>query len=540
MGYGLVVASLMNRTLGFGPKQEWFAPHLFLLGLTTLTGLGLLANFWMPMTHFPGLLTLPCGLLAFAALRRRVAAKRQTLISVWFATALVMLIVPLHQFSHDAGLYHLQFMQWIAERPVFLGLGHLQTRFGFDSSWLLFVSTQRNDAIGELLQMPSPWAHYVAMELMIRALLFWWAALGVYKAISEHSVKDGAVPLYLSVALILSVYLWRMKETSTDVAPNIVAIAAWLSAFQAWFEVKGQKPSEGLQSFLAMLYALTFVMISKLSVLPIVLLAIPLWWRVRPSLKVIFYPAVALMAIVALWLIRNLIISGCLVYPAVATCLPVPWSIGVKQAAFEAWDIITFARLNGVSTDHSVRDYVTNFSFHWLQLWMPSYVKTFYFRTACIGVVLGVLASLFWWRNTLPKDLKHFFSTSIVVAALGFIYWLVLGPDPRFSWVFLFIICTSVLTIGFSKAPKASGVARVAIWSHGSGRAITYVACVGLFCLAVLFAPNFAFEHDFHTEYMRQAYRGVDFWVTSGGVGLCGDKIPCATSIHNGLDWIVR
>ncbi len=539
IGWGLLVAPLVDFSLKDDSSRLWIAPHLFLLGLLTLTGLALFINFWFPLTHQIGLLTLPIGLCAFVFLKRRISHLKFTAYAVWFASAWVLLALPFQQFSGDAGLYHLQFMQWIAEKPVFLGLAHLQTRFGFDSSWLMFVSMLRVDWLGLLLPVQSPWGHYIVAELIIRAFLYWWVALSICSAVLGEDKRAGTLPLYISLILILTIYFWRMKETSTDVAPNIIAVAAWLCAFQAWFDTRVQSEFERLRTFLVMLCALTFVVISKLSVLPIALMVLPLWWRVRPPLKRVALIVAALAVIVMLWLTRNFLLSGCLIYPAVVTCVDVPWALGVKQAAFETWDIITFARLNGVSQDHSVRDYVTNFSFHWLQLWIPSYVKTFYFRTAIIGILLGIIAAGVGFRNRLPRDLTTFLGVSMIVSAMGYVYWIVLGPDPRFSWVFLFLICLSVMTYGFSKMSAVPSVWRISLNASRSKLCIRYLAvCMPL--LAFLMPMEFSFAHDFTTEYEKRDYQGQVFWVTTGGSYLCGDKIPCTTSIHNGLGWIVR
>lgn len=541
MGWGLAVTGLVDRSIAPHLRGVWIAPHLFVLGLVTVTALGMLANFWLPMTENAGLLTLILGLASFLLQWRRISNPATVLMTLWLAIAWVWLVLPFEQFSFDAGLYHLQFMQWIASEPVFSGLAQLQTRFGFDSSWLLFVATQRINLVDLTGLDVSPWVHYVSVEIMLRALLFWWSALAIRRAILDKDSHSGTVWLHVSLVLMLSIYLWRMKETSTDVAPNVMCVAAWLCGYQAWVGDRMRDATLVLRSFVVMLFALTFVIVSKLSVLPMVLLVIPVWWHLRATLKSLLLPVALLSGMVLLWVVRNFIISGCFVYPAAITCTTVPWSLGAKQAAFEAWDITTFARLYDVSPNKLVRDYVTNFSLNWLSLWAPNFARTFYFRAPVAGVVVGLAAGLCFYRRRLPMELSSYLQVSIVLGIFGFCYWLVLGPDPRFSWAFPFIICLSVMTLGLARVPVTYLTALRGRVAHklNLGKSLS-VVCILVLMLTILKTSNFSFAQDFKTEYAREEYLGRTFWLMTGGIGLCGDKIPCTTHFHDGLVWVIR
>lgn len=541
LGWGLVAATLAERFSRSDRRDAWFAPHLFLLGLAFLTALGLLANFWVPITPYAGMLTLPLGLLVVVLQRRRIASFGNVLLTIWLAVAWVWLVLPFEQFSFDAGLYHLQYMQWMAQRPVFPGLAQLQTRFGFDSSWLLFVATQRIDLESLFGISVSPWLHYVSAELMFRALLFWWAALAIKAAVSDKGRPTGVVTLYVVLVLMLSVFLWRMKETSTDVAPNVVAIAIWLCGFEAWMVARAQQSVLAVRSFTAMMGSLAFVVVSKLSVLPIALLALPVWWVVRPRLREIAFPLALFGLMLLCWLIRNVILTGCLVYPAAVTCTSLPWSLGAKQAAFEAWDITTFARLYGQTSTDALRDYVTHFSLDALLLWAPKFFKSFYFRAPVAGVGVGLLAWGLFRRSKIAADLSGYLGVSLMIALLGFSYWLILGPDPRFSWVFSFIGAVSVMVLGLARLPTARFESCLGRWSSTRyARLVPPVLCAGVLCVTLLRPPGFSFDYDLQTAFVQEPYAGQLFWRATGGIGLCGDKIPCATYFHDGLVWIVR
>ena len=541
LGWGLLAAGLAERFGRLDNRDAWFAPHLFLLGLTSLTALGLLANFWIPITNQAGALTMPLGLLVVVLQRRRIATLGMVLLALWFAVAWVWLILPFEQFSFDAGLYHLQYMQWMAQRPVFPGLAQLQTRFGFDSSWLLFVATQRIDLDALFGLNVSPWLHYVVAELMLRALLFWWAALAIKAAVSGKDRPAGEVTLYVVLVLMLSMFMWRMKETSTDVAPNVVALAVWLCGFESWMAARAQQSTQAVRSFSAMMCSSAFVVVSKLSVLPILLLLLPVGWVVRPRLREIAVPLALFGLMLSLWLIRNVVLTGCLVYPAAATCTSLPWSLGAKQAAFEAWDITTFARLYGNTSTDALRAYVTHFSWDALALWAPKFFKSFYFRLPAAGCVVGLLAWVFFRRFKIAAGLSGYLGLSLLVGALGFGYWLVLGPDPRFSWAFSFIATLSVMVFGLARLPTATFESCLGRWpSMRYARLVLPGLCVGVLCLTLLRPPNFFFDYDLQTEFVQEPYAGQLFWRATGGIGLCGDKIPCATYFHDGLKWIVR
>ena len=522
---GLITASLIGwgclaqvLLVQFNPDKKIDPPHALMAGLFVITLLGLIANFWTSLTVYAGLYTILPGFVLLFLYRNMLAAAKSTWIAAVAAMAWVVWGLPYDSLFNDAGLYHLQFEQWIAHSPILWGLANVQTRFGFDSTWLIFVSAVRVD----LGPSVSPWMHAIAADMAIRAFLFWWLIVGFGGALKLQDPLGKA--FYGSGFIFLSLFLWRMREAGTDNPANLIAIAIFLMLYESYrfhdrFEV---------QRAIAAICGVALLVTSKLSILPLALLAAPIIFSAQLSWKQFFVICLTASLLVVAWIIRNFVLTGCLVYPAAITCMDVPWGLGAEMARSEAWSVTAFARTHmgpGIILQRSMES-VTNFSFEWFLEWLKHFPHTYYFRVTLSAISVGVIGWVLWGRKQAQR-LNAWLWLPLVVSFLAFLYWLILGPDPRFAWAIFYIVSVVSVSLIWGKTTSAAGSL--------DARSVNIFVCMLIAAVGLLIGvyQNNSIDSYRFTRYALTPfeYEGVTFYL--GETDHCGEQLLCVGNAKN-------
>lgn len=521
IGWGGWGVSLLSgfRSQPEGGRQ---LPYLLLIGLFFVTLQGLVVNFWLPLTAYAGVYSLSAGLVLLFCYRKCLVAQGLQWSLLVAAVVWVAWGLPFDSLFNDAGGYHLQFEQWIAHSRLLWGLANIQTRFGFDSTWLIFVSATRIDLSPTL----SPWMHAIAADMMIRAFVFWWLLIGFNTSLKSGD-RFGQV-FYGFGFLLLSVLLWRMREAGTDNPANLIAIGLWLIAYEAW---QGRGRSLSIQQGIAAIASVALVCTSKLSILPLTLLVVPVLLVLRTYWKQLVPVAIAAFALIGCWIFRNFVLTGCFIYPAALTCVDVPWGLGAEVAKVETWNVTAFARTHmgpGIILKRSMES-VTNFSFEWLGEWLKHFPSTYYFRVTVVAFFLGLTGWLVWGRRQRGESWAGFLLFSVMVVGVEFVYWLLLGPDPRFAWSMFYIASVASICWIWGRFGKVRTFDAEVV---RAGVVPSLVIVMGLLVGAIHQNPIDPYKFS-HYEWTSFKYRDVEFYF--GPNGDCGERMPCVVGPGNVL-----
>jgi hypothetical protein len=174
-----------------------------------------------------------------------------------------------------------------------------------------------------------------------------------------------------------------------------------------------------------------------------------------------------------LWLGRNFILTGCIIYPVDVTCTTVPWGVGAANAKFMAAVITGWAREPGPEA----LNYADLLNTAWIPEWV---LRKKFFVGAAVAAGFVFLSfffvALFVARRDRSYDCgnaRQLVCASIVCAAIGLILWFLKMPEPRFSWVFFAILGAALVFQGVrmcDRAPPKIGfmpvrAKRCIIWS---------------------------------------------------------------------------
>ncbi len=334
------------------------------------------------------------------------------------ATALWTLRGPGH---YDTGLYHAQAIRWIEEYGVVPGLGNLHMRFAYNSAFMCL------QALFSLQWLVGRSLHTVNG--------FCCALMAVY-AVTTVRVRsrEGAWRtsdwLKCATLLYIATVRWDISSPCTDIWAMLLVLyvcTKWCEFTEAGITDIEPWCCICLLSF----YALTV----KLSVAPFVMLTLwPLYCLIRERRgREIWKNVVGGLLIVLPYLIRNVIISGYLVYPyAQLDLFPVDWKMDPDVAVEDSLWIRAFGR-----GYNNLEDYYAAPVFRWIPHWFCG--QSVGNRIlVLVGAVCACVLLVRLWRYIRAKRFRETVFVTTILLCLFF--WLAAAPLLRYGIAWLFIV----------------------------------------------------------------------------------------------------
>lgn len=354
------------------------------------------------------------------------------LMGVLFLALLALAISSYYPNHFDSGLYHVQSIKWINEYKVVPGLGNIHGRFGFNPSIFLLTAL-------------TSWGDWLKQELYTINFLTFLVMMIYLGKLFLMENKGEKLSLWSLFLLLSGIIMIRAKGLSTP-SPDFIFIALSFFVFIRFLELirKGHKIKTG--TYLVLIWSIAFILTVKLSAIPLAILGIMLWYQFSKQESYNFLKLFLGGIIILLpWLIRNVIITGWLVYPFPALDLfSFDWKIPLEDVIIEKKIITGFARtfISGeelVAADLSLRD--------WFPLWWNriGLLQKAVFSLSLIAPVFLML------KYILSSKRKDFYGPKFnlfgicFTAFAGVLFWLIMAPNWRFGVPFLIFAAASPL-----------------------------------------------------------------------------------------------
>lgn len=474
---GLPVAVLIRRRFGTVASIRiglWWGLAVAVLVLLAL-------NFFVPLrssTAVVSALAISAVTAALAGgiallLQRRPSRDRASsrrLFPLWSLIMLGALALSLIPLAHatfgaanqwDAGLYHLNTIQYASEYRVIPGLANLHDRFGVTNSQHLLTALLTNSGWG-----------IDAFRLQVGFFVFLFGLDLALRVVDSRTgaPRVGTIVMLLSAFGLIPFLLSNPDELITSPTPDSVAMLITI--------VGAAYLADGLTSRATALASTGIVVLAiaasvrtqlwAFAVIAAVVTVICL----RRGKQGFRRPAVITMAagvvsggLLVATQVRDAIQSGWLLFPLDLLPLPVDWK-AYDPAASRLW-IVSWARTPGAAPE----EVMGNWS--WVGGWATRSMGDW-----AIQLALGLLAlaTTVWLLRARGAHGQGKADTSpsaalwlLIPAVLAVGLWFLSAPDPRFAWgqlVLLGAIPAAVALAGtfWSKAvPIAGGIAVLAI-----------------------------------------------------------------------------
>ncbi len=311
----------------------------------------------------------------------------------------------------DAFFYHQQNIRWNEEFSAVPGLANLEDRFGFNSNYLLLSALfSFRFLFGE------------AMYCLQTTVVIWAMAWILYEiARSRFEIKRVLLLFFFMLFFFIQAYT-ILTTTSTDIVPNII-----IFCFFARFILYPQSLS---RSNLYIMLVPVMLITLKVSVAPILIISVFALYHLIRNKDYTVFVLLALLSILVLfpWLIRNVIVSGYLVYPIYEIDLfSFDWKLPkevamlqhgfVKDCGVVAVDGIV-SSLSGISSFLQPHTFISNCVYFIIILSPISFICTMA-------------------RNAKERNVSIILLYGTLLAII--IFWFVNAPDPRFISGVLYI-----------------------------------------------------------------------------------------------------
>lgn len=379
-------------------------------------GVGLLAN----------LLMLVVDIFVIAKWREVLVNRIKNLISekrnVWYVIIIIFFVYISMTYmfevvTYDTGLYHSQAVQWIEEYGVVPGLGNLHHRFAYNSAIMCLQA---------LFSMK-----FLFGQQMHCVNGFMFILFTSYAVTSMKFVKNKRI--YISDFLRAAFFIYYNMDTSfSSLGSDLISLC--LVIYIVIKYVEGIEDDISNIEYYCYLSILALIAISfKLSVALIVLIVIyPAYMLIKDKNWKLIVKLISLGVVLTLpFLIRNIIISGYIVYPFPKLDLfSFDWKMNKYVCLWDAKEVKSWGQgVCDANLSPTFRE--------WFEIWInrqSNANKCLFFASIIISVLLVVISIVNYIKE---KDLRK---PVLSVTVLGMlIYWFAGAPLMRYGIVFTII-----------------------------------------------------------------------------------------------------
>ncbi len=240
-------------------------------------------------------------------------------LNIWsVALFIILFLVILFETSayipknYDTASYHAQAIRWIENFPVIPGLGNLNKHFAYNSNWLVA------SALFSFSFLKIQSFHVLNGFILVLGSLFLISCLN--RAGKNRDIISEVIGL-LTFPFLIYLFLNFVSSPGTDTAPAVFIVIIFIRflSLKNDYNVSGTRDND-LELF-TLLFLSVFILTLKLSSLPILILSIPLiiGLILKKNVRALITSLIISIIIILPWIIRNVIISGYMIYPVYFT-----------------------------------------------------------------------------------------------------------------------------------------------------------------------------------------------------------------------------
>jgi hypothetical protein len=408
-----------------------------ILGIVIASFLSLLINFFFPLNLVNNSIIFITIILVFFLKKNNLNSKDYLFLLI-SSCASFLLILYDNEYRPDATLYHLPYVQILNENKIILGLSNLHSRFAHISiiqylSALNYNIFTKNNGI--LIPLAS-----------ITSFLYIYFFNDLLEFLKKRSDVSCGKLFSFVVLIYISYKINRYSEFGND-APAHLFLFYLISKF---IYLKNYSLKN---IHLAYLYSV-FLFLNKVFFIFVFLIPFYMFVKNKNFKKILFsFASLILLA----WFIKNILISGCAIYPLKNTCFTnLKWTdIKTVEAAHieaEAW---AKAWPQNINNNISMKEFSKNFN--WVKAWSLIHLK-YIIKTLVpfIAVIVFILIFLSWKnKSKIDYDLIKLddqkYLILIIIGTLGVFSFFLKYPIYRYGYSYIILLFFIILIKIFNK-----------------------------------------------------------------------------------------
>lgn len=462
LGFG-ILEGLKGR-LYHGKLMRWHADTYLICGLAAATVYAQMVSLAVPVGLGANIVlaAICLGILLFdrkklAVWLREMYEQNVTILKVllWLGLVLLYAYGTSRGISHyDTGLYHAQSIHWIETYGAVKGLGNLHCRLAYNSA---------SFALSALYSMAFLGGQSYHACVGFLGLILAAVCLELGDAFRKRKLRASSFARVMGLYYLFAVF----DEMVSPASDYFMVLIAFYIVIR-WMDLLERDEKEILPY--AMLCVLcVFLMTVKLSAALIVLLTIKpasMLIKQKKWRETVIYLVLGVVTALP-FLVRNVILSGWLIYPFTAIDLfRVDWKIPKGIAVYDAREIQVWGRGYSDVTRYGIP----------VTAWLPDWFMTLgslekLLVSLAIFSTIVLLVRMAWKQIHGSKTIRWNNILLEGVIALCFWFWLLSSPLMRYGCVYVYLvsavlwgdICMEWLSLKEHKAHTAHAAALIMI-----------------------------------------------------------------------------
>ena len=401
--------------------------YLYFIGIIFISFISLILNFFTPLTPLINSIVYILIIIAYSIKKKFILNKENINFLLISSFITFLLIIYSNVNRPDAGLYHLPYTSIVNENKIIFGLSNIHFRFGHVSI-LQYLSATNNNFLFLENGISIPLASIVSF-------FYIYFFYDIWKVATKKETSNLGNFFSLFVLMYIAFKIGRYSEFGNDAIPH-------LSFFYLISYLLKTKIKEISLNKILFISVFTFINKSTLGLIFIAPIII-FFLQNRFKLKKIFYSLFSLPALLLyLWLIKNIIVSGCVIYPIKLTCIKnLSWTDIQKTANVniesDAWSKGWPDRMD---KNISMEEFSKNLN--WIQAWSNKHLKHI-LNIIIPYIIILVIITLYIkvkFKKIISKnnkDLKVRFFLCLIISSVGTFSFLLLFPLYRYGYSYI-------------------------------------------------------------------------------------------------------
>jgi hypothetical protein len=401
--------------------------YIYFIGAILISAISLILNFFTPLTPLINSI-LYCLIIVTFIIKKKFTINTKSIIFLLISSFVTFLLIIYSTINRpDAGLYHLPYTSIINENKIIFGLSNFHFRFGHVSI-LQYLSAINNNYLFSENGISVPLASIVSFFY----LYFFY---DIWKVIIKKEPSNFSNFFSLFIVIYIVFKIARYSEFGNDAV-------AHLSFFYLISCLLKSNLKEINLNKILLISVFTFLnkpTLGLVFIAPLIIFFLQSSFKTKKTYYALFsFPALLLY----LWLIKNIIVSGCIIYPVKITCIEnLPWT-NIQQVTNANIESNAWSKgwPDRIDKNMSMEQFSNNFN--WISAWRKKhlnhilnilipYITILFFIALYIKIKFKSIAVK---KN---KDLNFSFFLSLITSGAGFFSFLFLFPLYRYGYSFI-------------------------------------------------------------------------------------------------------
>ena len=416
-------------------------------GYISIGFLSIILNFFIPLSKFYNSIISFIAIFYFIYLFYKSKNKKIILIIFFTISFFSVLTITLDQVNRpDAGLYHLPYTKILNENKIIFGLTNIHFRFGH-TSIMQYLNAFNYNYLSGVKGILIP-------QIIVIITLFYYFFEELKTRIKKGRNNYLTIFLFFSFIFLIINYN-RYSSFGNDALANIFYV---FILYELLKHLKDKNDKINTLFYLSLLSIFCFF----LKPFMIIILFIPLIWLIINKIKISnviknkkFY---LIIFFLLSFLIKNIITSGCMIYPVKITCFDkLEWydkdTTQREQLSGEAWakDWINYAN----SKQLTQKQYVKNF--RWLKTWLENHFQVILKKVLPFIALTSILIFLINLNSKKESDqqINYKIINSIkfitIFTFFSCLFWFLKFPVYRFGSGMIGGFIIILITLYFTK-----------------------------------------------------------------------------------------